>query len=262
MKNIRVNDFLLAYERHGRGAPLVLIHGYPLDHSIWDEVTPLLSSDPSAGSGQAFDLILPDLRGFGGSVSPAPAWTMGDLAADIASLLDHLGIESAFLAGHSMGGYVALAFAQAYPSRVRGLALVASQTAADMPEKREGRFAQAKQIAEDGIGETVAGMTPKLSADVRVQKFVHDLMRKQKAAGYIGSLKAIAERADTLSVLADSSFPVLLVHGDADALIPVGLAREIQAKVPRARVVELPGLGHMPMMESPHQVADALKSLL
>ena len=161
-----------------------------------------------------------------------------------------------------MGGYVALAFAQAYPNRVRGLALVASQTAADTPEKREGRFAQARQIAEDGIGETVAGMTPKLSPDARVQKFVHDLMRKQKAAGYIGSLKAIAERADTLSVLADSSFPVLLVHGEADALIPVGLAREIQAKLPRARLVEAPGAGHMLMMESPQQVADALKSLL
>ena len=242
----------LAYDRRGQGAPLILIHGFPLDHSIWDEVTSLLAP--------TFELILPDLRGFGESVSPAPVWTITDLAADVASLLDHLGIESAFLAGHSMGGYVALAFAQNYPNRVRGLALVASQTAADTPEKREGRFAQARQIAEDGIGETVAGMTPKLSPDARVQKFVHDLMRKQKAAGYIGSLKAIAERADTLSVLADSSFPVLLVHGEADALIPVGLAREIQAQVPRARLVELSGAGHMPMMESPQAVADALKS--
>lgn len=240
----------LAYDRIGRGAPLVLIHGFPLDHSIWDDVTPLLTP--------TFDLILPDLRGFGESISPAPVWTMPNLAADIAALLDHLGIESAFLAGHSMGGYVALAFAAAYPQRVRGLALVASQTAADTPEKRAGRFAQAGQIAEDGIGETVAGMTLKLSPDARVQKFVHDLMRKQKPAGFIGSLKAMAERADTLSVLEEASFPVLIVHGGADGLIP--LQREIQAKVPRARVFELPGVGHMPMMESPQQVADALNS--
>jgi pimeloyl-ACP methyl ester carboxylesterase len=247
------NGSILAYERLGRGAALVLIHGFPLDHSIWDEVTPLLTP--------TFDLILPDLRGFGESVSSASAWTMRDLADDLAALLDHLGLESAILAGHSMGGYVTLAFADAYPQRVRGLALVASQAAADPPERKAGRYAQAQQIAENGIGETVAAMTTKLTADVRVQKFVHDLMRKQKPAGYIGSLKAMAERAGTMSVLEKNSFPVLLVHGEADGLIPLERAREIQAKVPRARTVELPGVGHMPMMESPDEVAEALKSL-
>lgn len=250
MITFKRNDITLAYERLGRGAPLVLIHGFPLDHSIWNEVTPLLSSD--------FDLILPDLRGFGESDAVDTAYTMADLADDIAALLDHLGLESAFLAGHSMGGYVALAFADAYPQRVRGLALIASQAAADPPERKTGRYAQAQQIAENGIGEIVAGMPVKLSADERVQKFVHDLMRKQKPAGYIGSLKAMAERANTLSVLEKGSFPVLVVHGGADGLIP--LQTEIQVKVPRARTVELPGVGHMPMMESPQEVANALKS--
>lgn len=248
MMKFKRNNISLAYERIGRGAPLVLIHGFPLDHTIWDEVVPLLKDD--------FDLILPDLRGMGGSDAVDAPYTMTDLADDIASLLDHLGLDAAFLAGHSMGGYVALAFAAAYPRRVRGLALVSSQAAADPPERKAGRYAQAHQIAENGIGETVAGMTVKLSADMRVQKFVHDLMRKQKPAGYIGALKAMAERADTLSVLEQAAFPVLIVHGGADGLIPI--QREMQAKVPRARVVELSGVGHMPMMESPREVADAL----
>ncbi|MFZ5855684.1 MAG: alpha/beta fold hydrolase [Chloroflexota bacterium] len=240
----------LAFERIGRGAPLVLIHGFPFDHSIWDEVIPLLKDD--------FDLILPDVRGFGQSDAVDEAYTMTDLASDLAALLDHLGLESAFLAGHSMGGYVTLAFADAYSQRVRGLALVSSQAAADPSERKAGRYAQARQIKEDGIGETVAGMTTKLTADVRVQKFVHDLMRKQKPAGYIGSLQAMAERSDTMSALEDNSFPVLLIHGEADGLIPLERAREIQVKVPRARMVELSGVGHMPMMESPQQVADSL----
>ncbi len=186
MNKFQANNSTLAFERLGRGAPLVLIHGFPLDHSIWNEVTPMLIP--------TFDLILPDLRGFGESLSTIPTWTMTDLAADIASLLDHLGIESAFLAGHSMGGYVALAFARSHPRRVRGLALVASQTAADSPEKREDRLAQAEQIARDGISKTVAGMTTKLSSVRRVQKFVHSLMQNQKPAGLIGSLNAMAER--------------------------------------------------------------------
>ena len=251
MNKFQANGSTLAYERLGKGAPLLLIHGFPLDHSIWKDITPLLSS--------TFDLILPDLRGFGESVSSSPSWTMNDLAKDIATLLDHLGIESAFLAGHSMGGYVALAFAQNFPHRVRGLALVASQTMADTPERKAGRYAEALQIEKKGIAETVAGMTSKLSSVRRVQKFVHSLMQNQKPAGLIGSLKAMAERADTLPVLECSTFPVLLIHGDADNLIPIQRAHEIQARVPRAQLVELVGLGHMPMMESPQEVADALK---
>lgn len=253
MQKLTVNHLSLAYDRRGQGAPLVLIHGYPLDHSIWEKVAPLLSP--------TFELILPDLRGFGESDSTDAPYTMTDLAGDVSALLDHIGIESAYVAGHSMGGYVALAFAQAHPSRVRGLALVASQAAADPPERREGRYANARQIAEQGIGETVAGMTPKLSAEERVQKYVHDLMKKQKAAGFIGSLRAMAERADTLSMLAATSFPVLLIHGDADGLIPIQRAREIQAAVPRAQLVELSGAGHMPMLERPQAVAEALKRL-
>ena len=254
MERIKIADRSLAYERRGRGAPLALIHGFPLDHSIWDEVGPLLEND--------FDLILPDLRGFGGSDSTAETYTMTDLADDLASLLDHLGIESTLLAGHSMGGYVALAFAQGHASRVRVLALVASQAAADSEERKTGRYAQARQIAEDGIGGAVAAMTEKLTADEGLRKFIHALMRKQKPAVYIGALKAIAERADTLSVLTAASFPVALVHGDADALIPIAKAQEIQSAVPRARLFTLGGVGHVPMLENPQAVADALMNFL
>jgi pimeloyl-ACP methyl ester carboxylesterase len=252
MKTIQAIGSTLTYERLGAGIPLVLIHGFPLDRSIWKDVTPLLESN--------FDLILPDLRGFGKSVAGTSVWTMNDLAEDITCLLDHLGIESAYLAGHSMGGYVALAFAKMHPRRVRGLALVASQTAADAPEKQEDRLAQAKRIGSEGISETAAGMTTKLSADVRIQGIVRELMLKQEPAGFIGSLHAMAGREDTLSVLTGSAFPVILIHGDADSLIPVQRARDIQVAVPRARLFLIPGSGHMPMMEAPQKVAEGLAS--
>lgn len=251
MQKFTVNHLTLAYDRCGQGAPLVLIHGYPLDHSIWSEVLPLLESN--------FDLILPDLRGLGQSDAPTSAWGMDELASDLAALLDHLELDSAFLAGHSMGGYVALAFAAAQPRRVRGLALVASQAGADTPERRAERHAEAQHIAAQGVGDTVNGMALKLSADARLQGFVRGVMEKQPPAGFIGSLKAIADREDTLPVLATSSFPLMLIHGDSDVLIPLERAREIKMEIPRARLVELSGVGHLPMLESPRAVADALK---
>ncbi len=250
MQTITVNQLSLAYTRRGHGAPLVLIHGYPLDSSIWGDVVPLLETH--------FDLILPDLRGLGHSQATESAYTMDDLAADLAGLLDHLQIESAFVAGHSMGGYASLAFAQAYPSRVRGLALVASQAAADSPERKAGRYSTVQQVIEHGVAPVVDAMTSKFTADPRLQVFARGLMEKQAAAGVIGSLKAMAERQDTLVMLAKASFPLTLIHGDADALIPLERAREIKSTVPRARLVELAGIGHLPMMEDPQATAAAL----
>lgn len=92
MKNPPENNIDLSYERHGTGTPLVLIHGFPLDLSIWDSIVPLLESD--------FDLIIPDLRGFGESSTVDTPYTMLDFANDIAGLLDCLGVEKAFFAGH------------------------------------------------------------------------------------------------------------------------------------------------------------------
>ncbi len=113
MEKIKINDIELAYERRGTGTPLVLLHGYPLDHHLWDDVAPLL--------GDTFDLIIPDLRGFGESTTVDRQFSMDDYASDIAGLLDILEIQKAAIAGHSMGGYVALAFARLYPERVNGL---------------------------------------------------------------------------------------------------------------------------------------------
>jgi len=254
MEKIRVNNITLAYERFGSGAPLMLIHGFPLDHTIWNKVSNLLKND--------FDLILPDLRGFGQSTTVETPYTMSDMANDLAGLLNHLGIEKIALAGHSMGGYVALAFAKEYPQRVSGLGLVASQAAADPPERKAGRYATADEVSKKGVGIVAEGMTSKLSADAGVQAFVRPLMEQQTPSAVIGALKAMAEREDLLFHLSSVSFPVTLIHGDTDALIPVERAREIKAVLPSTRLVELLDTGHMPMMESPKGTSESLRLLI
>lgn len=253
MDKVKVNGINLAYTRRGQGMPLALVHGYPLDHSIWNEVAPLLED--------RFDLILPDLRGFGESQSVDTIYGVADLAADILGLLDHLGLKQVALAGHSMGGYVALAFARAYPARVHSLGLVSSQALADSPDRKAGRYKTAAEVAEKGVGIVAESMTPKLSADLRVQTYVQALIEEQTRAGVTGALKAMAERSDSTDWLVSLKAPLVLVHGEADALIPFECAREIKAAIPAAQLFGLKHAGHMPMMEFPRETADALSHL-
>lgn len=253
MDAIDVNGIHLAYERRGRGTPMVLLHGFPLDHHLWDDIAPLLEDN--------FDLILPDLRGFGESTTVDLFYAMEDFASDVAGLLDYLGIPKATIVGHSMGGYIALAFARLYPERVSGLGLVASQAAADAPERREGRYKSAAEVADKGIASVVELMTTKFTSDPRLQEAARQSMERQPPAAYIGALKAMAERVDSTPLLSSIQYPVVIVHGDADALVPIDRAREVKAAVPHAHLVEISGAGHMPMMEAKEETAQALRQL-
>jgi 3-oxoadipate enol-lactonase len=253
MEKININGIKLAYARHGKGTPLVLLHGYPLDHHLWDEVVPLLKD--------TFDLIIPDLRGFGDSTTVDAMYTMDDFASDIAGLLDQLGIQKAAIAGHSMGGYVALAFARLYPERMRGLALVSSQVLADPPDRKEGRYKSAADVAEKGISGVVETMTAKFTSNPQWQAFARKTMEAQQPAAYTGALKAMAERADATPLLSTMKYPVVVVHGDADALIPIERAREVKAAIAESHLVEISGAGHMPMCEAPNETAQALMLL-
>jgi pimeloyl-ACP methyl ester carboxylesterase len=253
MKTANLNGISIAYDRRGSGTPLVLIHGYPLDHTIWDQVAPLLED--------SFDVIMPDVRGFGASSAVYEPYTVDDLATDIWALLDSLGLDKAAVVGHSMGGYIALAFARLYPTHIRGLGLVSSQAVADSDERRQGRYDTANQVSEKGVRVVAESMTPKLTTNTELQPAIKVLIEKQPAAGVIGALKAMAEREDAQSLLALLQYAVVIVHGDADELIPVARGREMKELIPQANYVEVPGTGHLPMMEDAEKTAEALRHL-
>jgi 3-oxoadipate enol-lactonase len=158
-----------------------------------------------------------------------------------------------------MGGYVALAFARAYPQRTLGLGLVASQVLADTPEKKAGRYQEAEHILSHGVQEVADGMSVKLTEKPELQAWLKALILRQRPEGLAGASRAMAERPDSSALLPGSDFPVILIHGAADGLIPIERARSVKAAVHQAHLTEIPDVGHMPMMETPQATAEALK---
>ena len=252
-EKLNIDGTNIVFTRRGKGTPLVLLHGYPLDRTIWNDLAHMLVDE--------FDLIMPDMRGFGESdVMEADRSIIG-YASDVAGLLERIGIRKAHVAGHSMGGYVALAFARQYPRQTAGIGLVASQELADNEERKSARHATAHQILEDGVNSVVEGMTPKLSARPEVQALVRNIIARQRPMGLAVALDAMAGRPDSTEVLKSFTGPAVIIHGTSDELIPVERAREMRLLLPSAHYLELPGVGHMPMIENPAAVAEALRFL-
>lgn len=252
MLKLPSNGLELAYEREGHGTPLILIHGYPLDHSIWQPLVPLLEN--------RFDLIMPDLRGFGQSLPAGSTTRLSDMAGDLITLMDHLQIQKALVAGHSMGGYVSLAFGRHHLTRLLGMGLISTQASADPPEKRTTRNQLADRVEMNGVGEVADSMPALLTGDPGIQISLKDLILRQDAQGVAGALRAMAERPDSMDVLLSLEIPVVIIHGLADVIMPVDRAREMRAAAKIGSLVEIAGVGHLPMVEAPQAVAEALET--
>jgi 3-oxoadipate enol-lactonase len=244
----------LSYEEEGEGTPVMLVHGFPLNRSIWYPIIPLLNKKAR--------LILPDLRGYGQSPASEGTFAMRLLAEDLHALLDKLEIEKVILAGHSMGGYVSLAFAQAYPHRLAGLAMIASQAAPDNPEKRANREKTAEEVHRRGLRPLAQKLAPALTCRAELVDPIRKLILKANPKAVISALRGMAERADATEWLADITVPAVVIAGNEDKMIPMEQARLMTQLLGRAWLVEVPEAAHMPMMEQPQLVANALLQLI
>lgn len=243
----------LSYEILGNGKPLVCLHAYALDHTEWLDVAALLKSN--------FTLILPDICGHGRSPSPQGLYAMKDLAGDIIALLDHLDIEKSAFAGHSMGGYIALSLAKYYPDRVSGLALVASHAYADSPEKRKSRLEDIEKVKDHGPFQGLSEMPQNLSEDPQVQQFCKAKVEQMDWNGVMGALSAMAEREDSSEFLKTFDLPLGIIAGVRDRFIPLEMSRKMAEDFQPDVYVEIENSGHMPMLENPEAVAEALANL-
>ena len=260
MSLLRIDDFQMAYTDTGVGRPIVLIHGYPFNRSLWNEQVEALSN--------SYRIIVPDLRGFGESdSSPGPA-TMNRMAQDVAQLLDHLEVTRAVIGGLSMGGYVALAFYKQFPSRVRALILADTRAQADTDEAKQTRAQQAEKALSEGMAGIADAMLPKLltpetvSKRPEIVKRVRDMMLKTKPEGAAAALLGMAEREDQTELLSKITSKTLIIVGAEDALTPVADSEKMHRAIAGSRLVVLESAGHVSNLERTGQFNEALMDFL
>jgi pimeloyl-ACP methyl ester carboxylesterase len=254
-KTIRMTGGDLFYHDLGVGTPVMLVHGFAEDGTVWDEVAKQLST--------MCRVLVPDLPGSGRSEFPgsgqhaqsAGAITMESLAAVLKELLDRLEIDQCVFIGHSMGGYITLAFAEKYPERLRAFGFFHSTAYADSEEKKNNRRKSIEFIREHGAAPYIRQSTPNLFAPVTREKrpgLVEDMIRRYStfpAASLMAYLQAMMARPERLAVLENFPRPILFIIGEQDQVVPPEVSLK-QAHLPRVAQVELlADAGHMGMLE-------------
>lgn len=243
----------LVFEARGSGTPVVLLHGFPFNRRIWEDVNPLL--------GDGLRVILPDLRGHGRSPVGERTNTMEAMARDVAALLDQLEIERAVVAGHSMGGYAALAFARLFPRRLLGLGLIASHPLADSAEKAANRQAGAERLEREGLGFLAESMPTQLSDAAHLYPRMQEMILENSGAGAAAAQRGMAARGDETATLQGLNAPALVIAGRRDRIVGLDTAKAASRMLVNGRLVVLDGAGHMPMMECPQETARAILDL-
>jgi pimeloyl-ACP methyl ester carboxylesterase len=245
----------------GTGMPLLLVHGFPLDQTMWEAQQPLA---------REVRLVTPDLCGFGRSTGPGQATlTMRQFADDLHAILDQLSItEPIVLGGLSMGGYIVWQFWQQYRARLAGLILLDTRAGSDAPEVAAGRYQLAERVAQEGVADAVDEMLPRLFAPATLQSapsFVDQMRRvmaETSADAYAAAQRGMAERPDMSPYLADIDLPTLVLCGQCDVITPPGEMRGMARAIPRASYQEIPDAGHLAPREQPQAVNTTIQAFL
>jgi pimeloyl-ACP methyl ester carboxylesterase len=254
-------DCWIEFEDVGQGLPVVLLHGFPLECTMWKPQLEELQDECR--------IIAPDFRGFGGTSANLSNVSIDQFADDVANLLDALKIkQKVVVGGLSMGGYVTLAFARRHADRLGGLVLADTRAEADTPEARENRnkmiaFAKtnpASGVVEQMLSRLIGSETqmhhPEIAGTIRA------LGSKQSTAGIVAALQALRDRADATPGLASIRVPTLVVVGAEDVLTPPAASEALVAAIPGSRFAKIAAAGHMSSLEQPEMFNAVVGSFL
>ena len=261
---VALNDSQIAYSDHGIGLPVIFLHAFPLNRTMWDgDIAGLLKE-------QRYRLVSLDWRGFGESDAPGEGEisTMDVLAGDVVALMDHLGIEQAVLCGLSMGGYVAFACLHQYAQRIAGLMLADTRPAADPPDRQASREEVARLAETQGTSAIADLQLPRLISDYTrqhnpmVETRVRQMIQAATQSGIAAASRGMARRGDSSDLLAGISCPTLVITGQDDALIPLSEIQSYAGRIPGAQYVIIPNAGHLSNVEQPDIFLAAISGFL
>lgn len=251
---VTANGIDLYVEQQGMGAPtFVFLHYWGGSARTWAHVVDHLTHD--------FRTVALDQRGWGRSAAPARGYALEDLAADAQGVIAALDLERYILVGHSMGGKVAQLIASRQPKGLVGLALVAPAPPGplELPlAVREG-MVHAYASRESIVATVQQVLAPDGLAPGDLETVIADSLAGALPARAAWPLEASQE--DIRAVMPAIAVPVLIISGQNDRVDPPKvLRREVLARLPGARMIELPGVGHLAPLEAPEDIADLLRA--
>lgn len=261
MPKIDIGEVQLNVVDAGQGPPLLLVHGFPLDHTMWQGQIEALSASRR--------VIAPDLRGFGDSDVTDDVVTMEQFADDLAALLDALAVaEPVAFCGLSMGGYIGWQFFQRHRGRLSHLIQCDTRATADTNEARAARLKAAEIVLKEGTQPIAASMLPKLFAESTaadnptVVEATRQVMLNTSRQAIAAAQRGMAERPDVTALLGAIDVPTLILVGQHDVISPPDEMRAIAAAIPGARFVQIDAAGHMAPLEQPAAFNAAIREFL
>ena len=249
---------IMSYREFGEGAPVVLLHAFPLDGRMFEP-----QAEALAGR-----LITPDFPGFGRSPRAPAQPDMRYYAEGVRGLLDRLELERVVLGGVSMGGYVVFECLRLFPERISGLILADTRPEPDSEEIRESRKEMARRVAEEGVGALVELQMGRLLApdtlenNARVVEKVRAMILESNPNGVVAALGAMRERPDSTALLQKIEVLSLVIGGEEDAISSPEVMGAMAEKIPASRHVTLPRAGHLANLEAPEGFNAAVRGLL
>lgn len=260
MKSICANNIQIAYEDCGSGPPILLLHGFSLNHAMWSAQVEALQ--------RSYRLIVPDLRGLGETEDPVQPFSVADMADDAAALLGALDIPAAAVAGFSLGGYILAQMLVRHPLKVRAAAFVSTQAGADTAERAEARVKSMRYVIDEGAKAFAEAFVPQLFSPAYAASHpdevgqTYEVISGQRPNSIAMLLDAMRRREDMTPYLKEINQPCAVIGGGGDALVPPHAMRDLQEGLPDCKIELIDGVGHMSTVEAPDKVSFELDQLM